>query len=138
MTGQEKKGMFVRPPPPPPDAGALAEVTSLNARVRSVEEKLGNLNRKFELLEGNYITGNKKQNDTLHSIDSDVLAVKREFSQIRQKIELIVRELKLTAGKDEINTLKRYLDIWNLTRFASRDEVEKMISERIEEMEKKA
>lgn len=130
---EEKKGMFARAPPPPQAPPMVAEITGLNTRVRAVEEKLGNLNRKFELLENNYITGNRKQSETLKVIDGDMLEIKREFASIKQKIELIVKELKLTAGKDEINTIKRYLDLWNLTRFASREEVEKMIDQKIEE-----
>ena len=61
------------------------------------------------------------------------MGMKREFEKINQKIDMVIRELKLAAGKDELITIKRYLDMWDLTRFATRDEVEKMLAERDEE-----
>lgn len=123
---EEKKGLFNRPPPPAPVADNT-DVNALRSRLRLLEEKTTNLNRKIELLESNLVSSNKKRGETLRAIDQDLLAVKQEMADFRHKIGLIIAELKLTAGKDEMNTIKSYLDMWNPTRFATRDEVEQMV-----------
>lgn len=110
-------------PPGAPESGML------NGRIRLLEEKTSNLNRKIELLESNVVKGNKTKNDTLRSFDNDLLELKRDLAAVKQKVDLIIRELKMTAGKDELNTIKRYLDLWNLTRFITREEVERMMEE---------
>ncbi len=127
-----RKGFSAQPP------SSLSDLTSLTTRIRIAEEKASNVNRKFELLEGNFVASNKKQNETLRAVDADILDIKRELNSIRQKMDLIIHELKLTAGKDELNTLKRYLDIWDLTRFVSRDELDKILEERAEGKQKEA
>jgi len=131
MSDEQKKGLFSRPPVPVPVAENL-DVNALRSRLRLLEEKTTNLNRKIELLENNFVSSNKKRNETLRSVDQDVLGVKHEIADFRHKISLIVAELKMTAGKDELNSLKSYLDLWNLTRFATREEVERMINEKMQ------
>lgn len=107
---------------PPPGAQELS-----HTRVRLLEEKTSNLNQKIELLESNIVKGNKKKNEVLREFDNDLLEIKRELAGVKQKVDLIIRELKLTAGKDELNTVKRYLDLWDLTRFVTRDEMERLL-----------
>ncbi|HLC20414.1 MAG TPA: hypothetical protein VJK72_05810 [Candidatus Nanoarchaeia archaeon] len=116
-----KKGLF------PPAPAENIDVNALRSRLRLLEEKTTNLNRKIELLESNLINSNKKRGETVRALDADLLEVKHEMSDFRHKIGLIISELKLTAGKDELNSMKSYLDMWNPARFATRDEVEKML-----------
>jgi len=128
------------PPPPqkglfnqPPQTQVTVDLGSLQTRLRLTEEKSSNLNGKIELLENNFVTSNKKRNDTLRELQVDALDLKREVEDLKQKMLLIIRELKLTAGKDELNALTRYLELWNPTRFATRDEVKRMIEEHLGE-----
>ena len=107
------------------------DLGSLQTRLRLTEEKSTNLNGKIELLENNFVTSNKKRNEALRELQSDALELKREVEDMKQKLLLIIRELKLTAGKDELNMLTKYLEMWNPARFATRDEVKKMIEENI-------
>lgn len=115
----------LRPPP------MQADTSSFNTRLRLVEEKCTNLNRKIEFLEGNLVATTKKFNEAIHHMDADLLEAKRNLDSFKQKIELIIRELKLTAGKDELTSVQRYLDLWDLTRFVSREELDKLIEEKL-------
>ena len=106
---EEKKGLFNRPPAQP--VAENIDVSALRSRLRLLEEKTTNLNRKIELLESNLVSGNKKRGETLRALDQDLLTVKQEMSDFRHKIGLIIAELKLTAGKDDLNSMKSYLDM---------------------------
>ena len=119
-------------PSRPIQAPQTPDVIGLTTRLRLTEEKANNLNKKLELIERNFISSNKKQNETLHALDSDILELKREINLMKQKTDLIVRELKMTSGKDEVNTIKRYLDLWDLTRFVSRNELDRIIDEKLQ------
>jgi len=97
-------------------------------RLRLVEEKAANLNRKVELLESNGVSFQRKMKDELRLLDSDVLELKHAVEQLRQQMDLVIRELKLAAGKHELQTLQRYLDLWNPARFVTRDELSRMMA----------
>lgn len=100
------------------------------SRLRFIEEKVSNLNRKFELMEKNLVHHNTEQKKRIKELDSELFEVKRTVESITQKIDLIVKEIKMTAGRDELETLKRYLDLWDLTRFATKKELEEALTQR--------
>ena len=131
MSGPQQKGLFNKDAPPVQPMSI--DVASLQTRVRLSEEKSSNLNSKLELLENNFVTSNKKRNDSIRELQADMLEMKHELEELKQKMVLIIRELKLTAGKDELNALTRYLDLWNPARFATREEVQKMIEEHLQQ-----
>ncbi len=120
--------LFGKKPAPPP--APAVDFTQINNRLNLVENKTTNLNKKFEVLEKNMLDNFKKINTNLQSFDSELLDVKRQLNSLSQKLDLIIKELKMTAGKDELNTLKKYLDLWNPSRFITREEVEKIIKEK--------
>ncbi len=120
--------LFGKKPAPPP--APAVDPVQLNNRLSLVEEKSTNLNKKFEVLEKNMLDNFKKLNFSLHSFDSEILEVKRQVNTLNQKLDLVIKELKMTAGKDELNTLKKYLDLWNPSRFITREEVEKIFKEK--------
>ncbi len=134
---EQKRGLFSRQAAPP-DAPITADISTLSTRIRLAEEKINNINRKLELLESNFVSSNKKNTETLRVANSDILELKREIQLLTDKLELVIRELKLTAGKDELNTIKRYLELWNLTRFVSRAEIDKIVEEKVNEVLKKS
>src|SRR3989344_2954218 len=100
MQPPPQKGLFNQPP----QSAMNVDLGSLQTRLRLTEEKSTNLNGKIELLENNFVTSNKKRNEALRELQSDALELKREVEDMKQKLLLIIRELKLTAGKDELNT----------------------------------
>ncbi len=118
--------------PPPPAMLPPGGDSSLSMRLRVVEEKSNNLNRKIEFLERNMVESNKKKNEMLRNFDSELLELKHEIDGIKQKMDLIIRELKMTAGKEELTSIKRYLDLWSLAKFVTRDEIDHIVEEAVE------
>ena len=119
--------LFGKKPAPAP--APVINAVQINNRINLLEEKTSNLNKKFEVLERNLLENLKKFNNNFHSLDTEFIGVKREINDLRQKLDLVIKELKMSAGKDELNTLKKYLDLWNPSQFATREEVEKIIKE---------
>jgi predicted nucleic acid-binding Zn-ribbon protein len=108
-----------------------ADVGAATVRLRLVEEKAGNLNRKIELLETNFVEFSRKMKGDVRIIEGEMLELKRTIDAMQQQGSMIVNELKLMAGKHELQTLQRYIDLWNPSRFVTRDEVDRIINERV-------
>ena len=60
-----------------------SEQSSLSMRLRVLEEKSNNLNRKIEFLERNMVASNKKKNEMLRNFDTDLLDIKREIDSLK-------------------------------------------------------
>jgi len=48
---------------------------------------------------------------------------------IEDRILMIVKELKLTARKEDIAVMKKYVELWNPMRFATKEQVENIVKE---------
>jgi hypothetical protein len=120
-----------------PSAGMnemIAEVRTYATRIRSVEERINNLRRSFQLNEQNVLDVNKKVNEELSTMSSDILDLKREISGIKNKMELIIKELMLTAKKEDVDVINKYLDLWKPVDFVTHNEVRKIVKQLLYEI----
>jgi len=108
-----------------------AEVSSISRRLRVLEERYGNLNKKTQISEQNALSTNKNLNNAIRAVGSEVVEVKRELEDLREKLKLVVMELRECAKSDEVAVLRKYIDLWELINFPTRTEVEKMIDEKL-------
>ncbi len=115
-----------------PGAGLAAQVNSLSRTIKLLEDKYYNLRKKVQVDEENSLAQDKKMSNEIKVIKSDVLEVKKEMEDLKDKIRLIVKELKMTANAEDVKVLKKYLDLWEPVEFVTRNEVKKMIDSAIE------
>ena len=101
-------------------------------RLRMLEERHTKTQNRIRLLEENMINSNKKINVELKTLSSEIDEMKRDVAEIKDRILLIVRELKLCAKHEEVNVLKKYVELWEPLHFVTREEVEKMIKSALE------
>lgn len=119
------------PPPPPGGAPALAEDSKVVARVRLVEERLSDIRASISLIEQNMIANNRRLLEEIKVIKGDINGMKDGVRNMQEKITDVIRELSLTASRDDVDVLKRYVDLLQPSRIATIDKVEELINERL-------
>ncbi len=112
----------------------ISEVRTFATRIRFVEERIVNLRRSFQLNEQNVLDMNKKVNSELSMMSSDVLDLKRDISGMKNKMELIIKELMLSAKKEEVEVINKYLDLWKPVDFVTHNEVRKIVKQLLYEV----
>lgn len=110
-----------------------AQVNTLSRTIKLLEDKYYNLRKKVQIDEENSLSQDKKMWNEIKIIKSDVMEIKKEIEDLKDKIRLMVRELKQTAKSEDIKVVKKYLDLWEPVKFVTRNEVQKMIDRAIEE-----
>ena len=128
-----KRGMFGgKTPPPMPDmSGTTEQLNVLGARVRIGEERYSELRKKLLVVEQNMLSNNKKAMNEIKSLQSDLTEIKRTIQAVEDKIIMVIKELRLTARKEDIDVMKRYLELWDPVKFITHDQVEKIIDEKL-------
>jgi uncharacterized protein (DUF488 family) len=63
----------------------------------------------------------------------DINELKKEINQIKIKILQIIEELKKGARKEDMNMIKKYVDLWEPVNFVTRHEVETLINDILRE-----
>ena len=108
-------------------------VNSVNRRVRVLEERNSNIQRKTEVIEDNMINKNKGISENIKKINSDITQLKKEFEEVKDSIKLLVRELQSMAKKEDVDVIQKYIDLWNPTNFVTNRELDKAVERIISE-----
>ena len=137
-------GLFQQKPKPGPSRGALfnapgspqdenqdanTELNALGRKIRLMEDRYSNLHKKTTVNEQNMISYNKRLNNEIRSLNSEILDLRRLIDNVDSKLMLIIKELKLCAKKEEVELVKRYVNLWEPIRFVTRKEVETIVDD---------
>lgn len=137
ITGQTppaepKKGLFGGKVPAPVSPGPSMveeDMNKLAARLKISEERYNELRRKILLIEQNMINNHKKSMNEIKVLNSEITDLNSKITEVQDRILLIIKELKLTAKKEDIDVMKKYVELWNPMRFVTKDQVEKIVKE---------
>ena len=113
-------------------SGITSDVNTLSRRIRFLEENFTNLRRFFQVTEENMIAKNKHYSVEIKTINSDIIEIRKEVQELRDKLLLVIRELQTVARKEEVKVLEKYINLWNPIKFVSQNEVENIINEILE------
>ncbi|MBS3118587.1 hypothetical protein J4417_02780 [Candidatus Woesearchaeota archaeon] len=110
------------------------DLRKLFSWVKSVESKVIILRRELEVIKNDSARRMRELDTEMRSAASEVTGLKRELAKTNEQLALVIKELRLTAGKDELMAVKKYLELWNPIKFTSKEEVGRMIEDRVEEL----
>lgn len=126
-----KHGLFSSKQPPQPLPGP--DIGNISRRIKLLEQHYTNLNNRFQLTDQNIITTSRRVTKDVKTINSEINEIKLELINIKEKIELIIKELKESAKKEDIAVLKKYINLWDPMNFVTINQVEKIVKELIQE-----
>ncbi len=99
--------------------------------IKGIESKLNSLRREFDVLKEDSSKKYDKLGKEIKMVNEDLIELKREREKINEKIDLIIKELKLSANKEEVESLKKYLDLWSPLNFVTQRDVERIVEEKM-------
>ena len=111
----------------------LLRVNDAITRLRILEERFLNLREKSQLTEENMLKSNKKMFGEFKSINEDLALVKREVNDVKEKISLVIAEMRNYASKQDFRVLQKYIELWQPIQFVTREEVAKIVDDALED-----
>jgi hypothetical protein len=102
--------------------------------VKALEGKVNNLLRETDLLKNDLIRKNNDIKKELKTYGEDLTQFRREQVKMNEKMDLMIKEIKQTAGIEEVMTLKKYIDLWNPLNFVTQRDLDRAIQNKIEEL----
>ncbi|HLC32439.1 MAG TPA: hypothetical protein VJJ82_01295 [Candidatus Nanoarchaeia archaeon] len=119
---------------PKPDS-STEQINTVAARLRISEERSSEMRKKMTLIEQNMLSNHKRAMSEIKSLQTELSELKRAFQGVEDKLITIVKELRLTSRKEDIDVLRKYVELWDPIRFVTRDTVEKIVDERLSKPE---
>lgn len=123
-----------QPKPKGESMDITGEVSSLSRRLRILEERYANLNKKTQVSEQNMLAADRELTKSIRAVGEEVVEVRRTLEDLRDKLKLVVLELRECAKRDELAVLRKYIELWELVKFATVGEVERIVEERVQKI----
>jgi len=130
-------GMLGKHAPAGPSPSQIADVSNqignLSRRLRMIEERYTTIRNKTQMTDQNMLQTHKDMSRSLKATNDELLELKREFMDLKDKVKLIVKELKDTADSDDLKTLQKYVELWEPINFVTKEQVKRLIQDAVEE-----
>jgi|TARA_Y100000310_G_scaffold335371_1_gene417256 hypothetical protein len=108
----------------------------LSRRVKVLEESINNLRRKILVNEQNDLNRNKKLLSEQKSTLEEINELKKEIENMKRIMKEFISELRTSAKKEEVDVLKKYVDLWDPIKFVTEEVVERIIDEKLSDLKK--
>ena len=109
------------------------ELEGTISRLRVLEERYTNVQVELRVTEESMIRRNKKLTTDIKALTMDITELRKEINEIKDKVLLIIKEIRNSAKREEIKVLQRYIEMWEPMNFVTRKEVEEIIEEKLAE-----
>ncbi|MBW2998052.1 hypothetical protein KY321_00805 [Candidatus Woesearchaeota archaeon] len=96
--------------------------------IKSIEDKLMNLDNRVNVIENNLIDTKRTLNTESKTLSSRILNNLKEVDLIKKSITEVVADLKNFARVEEVATIRKYLDLWEPLNFVTREELDERLS----------
>ncbi len=107
-----------------------SEDSAISARLRMMEERNSEMRKKMTMIEQNVLSNHKRAVSEIKLLQEEVLDLKRTIQAVEDKLITIVKELRLTPRKEDLDVLRKYVELWDPVRFVTRETVEKIVEEK--------
>lgn len=81
------------------------------------------------LLEQNMLSNHRRAMNEVKTIQDDIKTIKHSIQSLEDKIMTIIKELRLTASKEDLSVMKRYIELWNPVTFVTREHLDKALEQ---------
>lgn len=111
------------------DLEAAKRISELNERTRLLEERNKQLMQKLQVIDETTI---KKVNDLrnkLTSLESQITETRKDADEIKEIVRRIVKDLGQSAKLSDVKVLEKYINMIDITRIVTKEDVFRYIDE---------
>ncbi len=108
-------------------------VAEAERRLRTIEERFSNLERRSQVTEENMLSSDRKIKSEIKLTSSDVSDIKAQIAELTEKIKAVIRELQGFAKIEDVEVIKKYLNLIEPLGFVTQNEVDRIVRQAVEE-----
>lgn len=119
----------------PSEKTSTEQIGSLSARVRLFEESINEFRKRIIFIEQNLVSNHKKAISDIKTLTSEITDIKKTILIIEDRILTVIKEIKFLAKKEDVEIIKKYVELLNPMKYVTAERVENIIKEILEERE---
>jgi hypothetical protein len=110
------------------------EMAKLFTWVKALETKINSLSREFELIKNETLRKNQDFKKDIKHVTAELIEVRHNQEKMQETIDLLIKEIKRTAGVEEVEVLKKYVEFWNPINFITENDLERFWEKKKDEL----
>jgi len=111
--------------------------TELNERTRLLEERGKQLMQKIQVVDETSMKKISDLRDKMQSIESQINGLRKEFEESKELLRRVVKDLEQAAKLSDVKVLEKYINMMDITRLLTKEDVLKILEEYNAEHHKK-
>ena len=132
-----QRGLFKHKKPAPPASPNQERVGEAARRLRTLEARYSNLERRLQVTEQNMLANNRKLNLELKTANAEIQDLKTTLAELKERVVMLIGELRKTAQQTDVDVMKKYLSYWEPLRFVTEQQVERIVRQILDESNQK-
>jgi hypothetical protein len=128
-----RQGVFGKKPGFPENNPQQDYTEELMRRLRTLEERYSGLDRRMGVFEQNLLATDRRLSSELKTLGAELLEIKNSVEDVKDKIRMMVDELKQSAKIEDVEIIKKYTDFLDPLKFVTQEQLEKIVREIVED-----
>jgi len=105
------------------------EIAASSERSRLLEERLKQVREKIQIIDETYLKKIEDIKGGIKENTSEIQAFRKDLDEIKEIIRRITKEMSQMAKLNDVKLLEKYVDMLDVTRIVTREEVIKLIND---------
>lgn len=115
----------------------LKKFSELSERTRLLEERIKQSFQKIQVIDETNTHKIKDLKEKMTNIDSQLSSIRKDFDEIKEVIRRIAKDMSQTAKLSDVRVLEKYINMVDITRLVTEEDVIRIVEERLKSKNKK-
>ncbi|MBI2141499.1 hypothetical protein HYU16_03690 [Candidatus Woesearchaeota archaeon] len=117
----------------PASASFNQGIAEVERRLRALEERYSTIERRSQVTEENMLSSDRKIRAEVKMLNSEASEIKGQIADLTEKIKSLIRELQGFARVEDVDVIKKYLNLIEPLGFVTQNEVERIARQAVDE-----
>lgn len=108
----------------------INRLNDVNTRLKLVEQRVNQNKERLRVFDDQIIENKKDVNRLVEEINNNIMDLRKSIKNMDDTIQHIIKELELTAKKQDINVIEKYVDMMDPTRYVTKEELKEMLKKK--------
>ena len=114
----------------------LRKISNLNERTRLIEERLKQTREKIQVIDETFSSKIKDVKDAIADLNAQISTMRKELDEVKEILRRVVKELGNTAKLSDVKVLEKYINLIDITRFITKEDVEEIVEEKLKKLKR--
>ena len=108
-------------------------IADVERRLRALEERYSTIERRSQVTEENMLSSDRKIRAEIKVINGEIPEIRGQIADLTEKTKALIRELQGFARIEDVDVIKKYLNLIEPLGFVTQNEVERIARQAVEE-----